>query len=42
MSVTWNMYGGNDFRPVKEAPPTKKTVTIEGDAKKQGSPTTPK
>ncbi|CAB3245611.1 unnamed protein product [Arctia plantaginis] len=42
MSVTWNMYGGNDFRPASEPTPAKKTVTIEGDAKKQGSPTTPK
>ncbi|XP_075983297.1 autophagy-related 2 isoform X2 [Anticarsia gemmatalis] len=42
MSVTWNMYGGNDFRPASDAPPAKKTVTIEGDGRKQGSPTTAK
>ncbi|XP_053613848.1 autophagy-related protein 2 homolog A [Plodia interpunctella] len=33
MSVTWNMYGGNDFRPANETAP-KKTVTIESDGRK--------
>ncbi|XP_063895892.1 autophagy-related protein 2 homolog A [Helicoverpa armigera] len=41
MSVTWNMYGGNDFRPA-ESTPAKKTVTIEGEPRQQGSPTTVK
>ncbi|CAK1550463.1 unnamed protein product [Leptosia nina] len=40
MSVTWNMYGGNDFRPTSDAP--KKTVSIDVDPRKQGSPTTTK
>ncbi|XP_068618840.1 autophagy-related protein 2 homolog A [Battus philenor] len=42
MSLTWNMYGGHDFSTAAEKPTTKKTVTIEGDARKQGSPTTSK
>ncbi|KAG6455439.1 hypothetical protein O3G_MSEX009232 [Manduca sexta] len=42
MSVTWNMYGGTDFRTAAETASAKKTVTIEGDARKQGSPTASK
>lgn len=41
MSVTWNMFGGHDFRPANEVAPPKKTVTID-DPRKQGSPTTVK
>lgn len=41
MSVTWHIFGGNDFKPGPEASPPKKTVTIE-DARKQNSPTTVK
>ncbi|KAF9415449.1 hypothetical protein HW555_006871, partial [Spodoptera exigua] len=41
MSITWNLYGGNDFRTVDQPLP-KKTVTIEGDPRPQGSPTTSK
>ncbi|KAL4717909.1 hypothetical protein ACJJTC_001327, partial [Scirpophaga incertulas] len=41
MSLTWNMYGGNDFRSSSEAS-QKKTVTIDADPRKQGSPTTSK
>ncbi|XP_038206483.1 autophagy-related protein 2 homolog A [Zerene cesonia] len=37
MSLTWNMYGGNDFRPTSGTP--KKTVSIEVDSRRQGSPT---
>lgn len=40
MSITWNMYGGNDFRPASDSPPVKKSVTIEGEGRKQSSPTT--
>ncbi|XP_050674952.1 autophagy-related protein 2 homolog A isoform X2 [Leptidea sinapis] len=40
MSLTWNMYGGNDFRATSDTP--KKTVTIDGDGRKQNSPTTAK
>lgn len=40
MSVTWNMYGGSDFKPADGAP-AKKTVTIDTE-RKQGSPTTVK
>ncbi|XP_072929775.1 autophagy-related protein 2 homolog A [Epargyreus clarus] len=39
MSLTWHMYGGTDFRPAGEVVPPKKTVTIEEDPRKQGSPT---
>ncbi|XP_061721748.1 autophagy-related protein 2 homolog A [Cydia pomonella] len=37
MSVTWNMFGGSDFKTTGDPPPSKKTVTI--DDTKQGSPT---
>ena len=37
MSITWNMFGGTDFKPAEPAP-AKKSVTIETDARKQGSP----
>ncbi|KAI5633052.1 hypothetical protein NE865_14270 [Phthorimaea operculella] len=40
MSVTWNMFGGTDFKQAEERTPDKKRVTIEGDVRKQGSPTT--
>ncbi|CAH2045147.1 unnamed protein product, partial [Iphiclides podalirius] len=39
MSLTWNMYGGHDFSTAADASTAKKTVTIEGDKRKQGSPT---
>ncbi|KAM3960547.1 LOW QUALITY PROTEIN: autophagy-related protein 2 homolog A-like [Aphomia sociella] len=37
MSVTWTMFGGNDFRPGNELVTVKKTVTIDVD-RKQASP----
>lgn len=40
MSVTWNMYGGNDFRSGNDPAPAKKTVTIED--RKLSSPTSVK
>lgn len=42
MSVTWNMFGGSDFRPNGDSVPAKKHVTIDSDTRKQGSPTTAK
>ncbi|XP_026314640.1 autophagy-related protein 2 homolog A isoform X2 [Hyposmocoma kahamanoa] len=42
MSLTWNMFGGTDFKSATDAASTKKTVTIEGDARKHGSPTATK
>ncbi|XP_028031335.1 autophagy-related protein 2 homolog A isoform X2 [Bombyx mandarina] len=41
MSITWNMYGGNDFRNPADAVSSKKTVTID-DNRKLGSPTSVK
>ncbi|XP_022818068.1 autophagy-related protein 2 homolog A isoform X1 [Spodoptera litura] len=38
MSITWNLYGGNDFRTADQPLPKKK-VTID-DPRSQGSPTT--
>ncbi|XP_064073916.1 autophagy-related protein 2 homolog A [Vanessa tameamea] len=38
LSLTWNMFGGSDFKSANDATPTKKTVTID-DSRKQGSPT---
>ncbi|XP_059053209.1 autophagy-related protein 2 homolog A isoform X2 [Achroia grisella] len=38
MSVTWHMFGGNDFRSANEPASNKKTVTIEVDPRKQTSP----
>ncbi|CAG4954291.1 unnamed protein product [Parnassius apollo] len=38
MSLTWNMYGGHDFKNAGDTTTAKKTVTIEGDKRKQGSP----
>ncbi|XP_050353796.1 autophagy-related protein 2 homolog A [Nymphalis io] len=38
LSLTWNMFGGSDFRSANDTTPTKKTVTID-DTRKQGSPT---
>ncbi|XP_045776886.1 autophagy-related protein 2 homolog A [Maniola jurtina] len=41
MSLTWNMYGGTDFRPSNESSSNKKKVTID-DSRKQDSPTASK
>ncbi|XP_049877954.1 autophagy-related protein 2 homolog A isoform X2 [Pectinophora gossypiella] len=38
MSITWNMFGGTDFKPTADSAPDKKRVTIESDARKQASP----
>ncbi|XP_052756582.1 autophagy-related protein 2 homolog A isoform X3 [Galleria mellonella] len=35
MSITWHMYGGNDFRSANEPSSSKKTVTIDVDPRKQ-------
>ncbi|CAH2094707.1 unnamed protein product [Euphydryas editha] len=37
LSLTWNIFGGNDFRPIGDTMPTRKTVGID-DTRKQGSP----